>query len=241
MQQRKTHERHPIAELIVRQPFVWGAVFVINFFALLYQGAFHSPLLSRYCAGHPIEIIELTVFFVGLAALLLRFCDIVGQFPSLRGDIAAADSGRRATGGRLRAVAGAADRAARRFRTRTSCGGCARRSNLFAARIRPTRSISICGTSKSSKAVRVNAAYSMVRIIIWAIPILGLLGTVIGITIAVANLNPETLEESMTKVTHGLGVAFDHTATALSLTMMLMFVKVGASSELEDRLAGTRG
>ena len=85
------------------------------------------------------------------------------------------------------------------------------------------------------EAVRGNAAYSMVRIIIWAIPILGLLGTVIGITIAVANLNPETLEESMTKVTHGLGVAFDHTATALSLTMMLMFVKSGVE-RMEDRL-----
>ena len=79
------------------------------------------------------------------------------------------------------------------------------------------------------------AAYSMVRIIIWAIPILGLLGTVIGITIAVANLNPETLEESMTKVTHGLGVAFDHTATALSLTMLLMFAKAGVE-RVEDSL-----
>jgi hypothetical protein len=85
------------------------------------------------------------------------------------------------------------------------------------------------------EAVQINASYSMVRIIIWAIPILGLLGTVIGITIAVANLNPETLEESMTKVTHGLGVAFDHTATALALTMLLMFVKAGVE-RLEDYL-----
>src|SRR4029078_13191444 len=77
----------------------------------------------------------------------------------------------------------------------------------------------------------------MVRIIIWAILILGLLGTVIGITIAVANLNPATLEESMTKVTHGLGVAFDHTATALSLTMLLMFTK-SAVERIEDNLMG---
>ena len=109
------------------------------------------------------------------------------------------------------------------------------RSTLSAARIPPTRSISTCAIWKSWKSIHINAGYSMVRIIIWAIPILGLLGTVIGITIAVANLNPETLEESMTKVTHGLGVAFDHTATALSLTMMLMFVKSGVE-RLEDYL-----
>jgi biopolymer transport protein ExbB/TolQ len=85
------------------------------------------------------------------------------------------------------------------------------------------------------ESVQINSGYSMVRIIIWAIPILGLLGTVIGITIAVANLNPETLEQSMTKVTHGLGVAFDHTATALSLTMLLMFCKSGVE-RVEDHL-----
>jgi hypothetical protein len=39
----------------------------------------------------------------------------------------------------------------------------------------------------------------------------------------------------MTKVTHGLGVAFDHTATALSLTMLLMFTK-SAVERVEDAL-----
>src|SRR5262249_42767222 len=86
LQQRTEHDRHRIAETIIRQPVVWGSVFVINFFALLYQGAFHSPLLSRYCARHPIEIIEMTVFFVGLAALILRFFDVIRQFPSLRAE-----------------------------------------------------------------------------------------------------------------------------------------------------------
>jgi hypothetical protein len=85
------------------------------------------------------------------------------------------------------------------------------------------------------EAVRANGAYSMVRIIVWAIPILGLFGTVIGITMAVAHLDPQTLEQSVTKVTHGLNVAFDHTATALALTMALMFIKSGVE-RLEDRL-----
>src|SRR4051812_12035832 len=41
---RANTERHAIAEWIVRQPLLWGIVFVVNFFALLFQGAFHSPL-----------------------------------------------------------------------------------------------------------------------------------------------------------------------------------------------------
>jgi hypothetical protein len=75
----------------------------------------------------------------------------------------------------------------------------------------------------------------LLRLIVWAIPILGLLGTVIGITLSIGNLNPQTLEESVTKVTGGLGIAFDHTAEALSLTMVLMFLKSWVE-RVEDRL-----
>ena len=234
LQQRTSRERHAIAESILRQPLVWGVVFVANFFGLLYQGAFHSPLLSRYCAGHPIEIIELTVFFIGLAALLLRFVDVLGQFPSLRGVLLPPiPAGGQQVDDCGRLLAQLSERPGiqqtyivRRLREAVDF---VRRKNSADALDHHLRHL------EELEAVRVNAAYSMVRIIIWAIPILGLLGTVIGITIAVANLNPETLEESMAKVTHGLGVAFDHTATALSLTMVLMFVKAGIE-RLEDIL-----
>lgn len=234
LQQRTTYERHTIAESVVGQPLVWGIVFVVNFFALLYQGAFHSPLLSRYCAGHPIEIIEMTVFFVGLATLALRFFDVLAQFPSLRKVLLApVPAGGQRVADCERLLAQLAEHPGihqtyivRRLREAVEF---VRRKNSADALDGHLRHL------EEMESVRVNAGYSMVRIIIWAIPILGLLGTVIGITIAVANLNPETLEESMTKVTHGLGVAFDHTATALSLTMMLMFVKAGVE-RLEDRL-----
>ncbi len=234
LQQRKSQDRHPIADSIVRQPVVWGALFSINFYALLYQGAFSSPLLSRYCAGHPIEIIELTVFFVGFATLLLRFFDVVVEFPSLRGVLLPPIP---AGGQRVDECERLLDQLTERqgmlhtfiVRRLRDAIEFVRRKNSADGLDQHLRHL------EELEGMRVNAAYSMVRIIIWAIPILGLLGTVIGITIAVANLNPETLEESMTKVTHGLGVAFDHTATALSLTMMLMFTK-SAVERLEDRL-----
>jgi biopolymer transport protein ExbB/TolQ len=74
-------------------------------------------------------------------------------------------------------------------------------------------------------ALQAHSAYATLRIIIWAIPILGFLGTVIGITVAIANLSPDALEQSLSDVTQGLGVAFDTTAEALALTMILMFTK----------------
>jgi biopolymer transport protein ExbB/TolQ len=234
LQRRTSDERHEVAEWVVGQPLVWGIVFAVNFFALLFQGAFHSPLLSRYCAGHPIEIIEMTVFFIGLAALLLRSTDVVAQFPSLRCLLLTpipaggqrVDECERLLGQLSNRPGLQQTFIVRRLREALEFVRRKNSADELDAHLRHLEEL---------ESVRVNAAYSMVRIIIWAIPILGLLGTVIGITIAVANLNPETLEESMTKVTHGLGVAFDHTATALSLTMILMFVKSGVE-RLEDRL-----
>jgi hypothetical protein len=70
---------------------------------------------------------------------------------------------------------------------------------------------------------RMHAGYSFARIVIWAIPILGFLGTVIGITEAVAGLSPQALEDSLPSVTAGLGVAFDTTTLSLALSMALMF------------------
>lgn len=232
--QRTSLEKHPTAELALKQPVVWGIALSVNFFALLFQGVIQSWLLSRYCAGHPIEIIEMTVFFVGLSALALRFLDVVGQFGSLKSILLESPP----SGGNSVADCD-------RLIDQLTCDPTIRETYLIR---RLHDALDFVRRKNSAmelephlrhleevESLRINGAYSMVRIIIWAIPILGLLGTVIGITIAVANLNPETLEESMTKVTHGLGVAFDHTATALSLTMLLMFTKASIE-RVEDGL-----
>jgi biopolymer transport protein ExbB/TolQ len=66
-------------------------------------------------------------------------------------------------------------------------------------------------------------SYALTRFITWAIPILGFLGTVLGITGAIAGVTPEKLEQGINSVTDGLALAFDATALALGLTMVVMF------------------
>jgi biopolymer transport protein ExbB/TolQ len=73
-------------------------------------------------------------------------------------------------------------------------------------------------------AVAQENSFGLIRFITWAIPILGFLGTVLGITGAISGVTPEQLERSMSSVTDGLGEAFDSTALALGLTMIQMFV-----------------
>lgn len=72
-------------------------------------------------------------------------------------------------------------------------------------------------------ALHQDGSFSLLRFITWAIPILGFLGTVVGITQAIAGVTPQALERSLNTVTDGLAEAFDTTAAALCLTMVLMF------------------
>jgi hypothetical protein len=71
--------------------------------------------------------------------------------------------------------------------------------------------------------VALEGSYALTRFITWAIPILGFLGTVLGITEAIAGVTPEVLETGLSRVTDGLALAFDATALGLALTMVTMF------------------
>lgn len=85
---------------------------------------------------------------------------------------------------------------------------------------------------------RLHDGYALIRTITWAVPILGFLGTVIGITMAIANITPDKLESSLPEVTSGLAVAFDTTALSLALSMLLVFgtflVERSEQSTLDD-------
>jgi biopolymer transport protein ExbB/TolQ len=66
-----------------------------------------------------------------------------------------------------------------------------------------------------------DSSYALTRFITWAIPILGFLGTVLGITGAISGVKSDDLE--LGSVTGGLAYAFDATALALGITMITMF------------------
>ena len=74
------------------------------------------------------------------------------------------------------------------------------------------------------------ASYSFPRILVWAIPLLGFIGTVVGISSAVSGFSGfleesgdvEQIKEGIGMVTGGLAVAFDTTLLALFLSVLVM-------------------
>jgi hypothetical protein len=91
-------------------------------------------------------------------------------------------------------------------------------------------------------AQRQSDGFAFVRILIWAIPMLGFLGTVLGITQALGSIQvgPENdFQQMMNGLKMGLFVAFDTTAQALTFAIMLMFVQfvvVRCESQLLDQV-----
>ena len=74
------------------------------------------------------------------------------------------------------------------------------------------------------------SSYALPRILVWAIPLLGFIGTVIGISTAVSGFTGflentaeiEQIKEGIGSVTGGLAVAFDTTLLALLLSVVVM-------------------
>lgn len=91
----------------------------------------------------------------------------------------------------------------------------------------------------------VESSYTMVRVFIWAIPLLGFIGTVIGISAAVAGFSDsvasavdlDVMKQSIGSVTTGLGVAFDTTLLALVMSIAIMFPASSLQKAEEDFLS----
>lgn len=88
---------------------------------------------------------------------------------------------------------------------------------------------------------RIGASYIMLKAFLWAIPLLGFIGTVVGLSHAIGGMNFTQLEdvtkivESISAVTSGLGTAFDATLLGLVLAVLLNF-PMNSLSKSEDEM-----
>jgi biopolymer transport protein ExbB/TolQ len=208
-----------LSEVLLRSPLLWGAALACLCFGLIHGGFVTDPVVVRYLAGHWVEYVEVALFCVGLSALAMKVADLVRQRRQPDDDLLPATP----AGGQEPAAAV------------TLAAGLPEADGYLPRRLREaldfvTRTGSAADLEDHLKyladldAARAAQSYGLVRFIVWAIPIMGFLGTVIGITVAIANLSPTQLE-NISGVVAGLGTAFDTTATALALSMLLMFVQ----------------
>jgi len=88
---------------------------------------------------------------------------------------------------------------------------------------------------------RISGSYTLLKVFLWAIPILGFIGTVQGLSQAVGSLSaggtdPEALKQSINNLTSGLGIAFDTTLLGLVLSMIMSFPMAAMQKAEEETL-----
>lgn len=80
---------------------------------------------------------------------------------------------------------------------------------------------------------QIDLRYSILRYIVWAIPTIGFIGTVVGIAYSLSGINPDD-PDLLINTTTSLGVAFNTTLVALILSAILVFF-IHIVQEKEER------
>jgi biopolymer transport protein ExbB/TolQ len=217
------NRRQPgVLDRILTSPLLWGSLATIVFYWIVRQLPGFADWGQTLFCGHPVAYATTTLFWMGIAALLIRVLAIprerraIDSLPQLErgnhGAVAAAEG--------LRAAV-----------TRSAVG---LRDSVAGERLSGAADFVIGRRSAEGlnghlqylaefAGERLHHSYGLVRTITWAVPILGFLGTVIGITKAIQNLDPAQLQSSFGMVAEGLGVAFGTTALSLGLSLLLVF------------------
>lgn len=105
----------------------------------------------------------------------------------------------------------------------------------FRVRKSAAETVTMMESQSEIDANNVAGSYTILKVFIWALPILGFIGTVMGVSAAVASLagslsgggNMDAMKSALQDVFGGLGTAFDTTLLAL---IMSMLVKIPASA-----------
>ncbi|NIL96286.1 MAG: hypothetical protein GTO62_03875 [Planctomycetales bacterium] len=219
-----------LAHTLMHWPVMWGALFTLGFYVMIRKGFIDNPWITRYFASHPVEYIATTMFFVGLAALWLKsrqlrhepdepdelVAAVLGDVPAERQPLEDVDQ----------------------LLERLEQEGDDYRKSHLVRRLHEALSFlertgQVNGLEEQLRNLaetdehRAHESYALVRVVISTIPILGFLGTVVGITRAVAQLaqvvGELSFEQAINSVVSGLSVAFDTTALALGLSIVLIF------------------
>jgi biopolymer transport protein ExbB/TolQ len=180
-----------------------------------------QAFVQRYFCGHPLEYVSTTLFFVAASLLFGKLLRIPREQRSLK------LAGRDLYPMSDQSLVDATHLLAFEQQHQSALAGTVLQSRIDDAR----QFVRSSGHSSLEEHLRyladlgsdrLHQSFALLRTIAWAIPIVGFLGTVIGITIAIANVTPEQLESSLPEVTGGLAVAFDTTAQALGMSIVLV-------------------
>ena len=102
------------------------------------------------------------------------------------------------------------------------------------------QTVSVLNSSLELLMHRVDLRYTLLRYLTWVIPTVGFIGTVVGIALALAMIDPSAAVQPLGEIARALGVSFYTTLVALvdSAILVLLLQLVQAREELAVNAAG---
>ena len=206
------------------------------------EGHIADEMVLRYLTGHAVSKVTVGMFFIGAASLLLIAYNIFEQFSAEKNirlvdlEPSEVDSAISRKKDSIRGFEEEAECAVEHGEQLLDMPGWAQTHYLWNRLVKTLHYIyrtgSVSGVEEEMKYLaeldldRSHQRYSLARILIWATPMLGFLGTVLGISQALGGISPgpdNDFQAMMSGLQSNLYVAFDTTALALTLSMVLMF------------------
>lgn len=220
-------------------PWLWGMGATVAFYQAIPYFESKQDFFQRYFCANWTQYAETGLFALGMALLIHKVIGLSREYRSLEVSLL--------TKIEFSPAASATERAFQIDQATRTIPMSLRRSTLV-GRVRDAcRYVVSRDTSEGLEghlrylthisADGLRAGYSLVRTITWTVPILGLLGTVIGITTAIASIAPDQVGSLTGEGAAGIATAFDTTALALTLsTILVMFTAI--VEKLEGKVLG---
>lgn len=226
----------------------------VNFFASLAYGAVISALFlvamipfqgkgfsDIFLKRGWVNYAEVFLFIWGIAILVMKWKKTKRQRRSMLLDIVPAKLGSEINSSSVGGFIDHIYKLPNRLRDSLMVNRIRKGLELFEKRNNNGEVATFLNAQSDIDANRISGSYTLLKVFLWAIPILGFIGTVQGLSMAVSSLSagstdPEALKASINNLTTGLGVAFDTTLLGLILSMIMSFPMAVMQKEEEEML-----
>jgi len=215
-----------------------GAALATSFYVIILKTPLSHPLLNRYALCHVVAVVSVVMFMIALVSIVQKLIAVFLQMKLATKCCQTLDE--LALSAANTSPIDNASWLATLWKAQTT----ATCHSWFGQRLEAVVSRQIARGScrlldddlhdlADKDAQQQHESYGLVRMMTWAMPMLGFLGTVIGISNTLGQMDTKALasgsQDAMNSLTAGLYVAFDTTAVGLVLTMATMFVMFGVS------------
>lgn len=222
---------------VISSAYLWGLGVCAAWYSLVLWGPLNTPTIRSLFADHPLEYAATVLFFIGLAYLGIRWREIAVQRSWLRSDRLPAALSAEGLPLEPKRLLSRLEELPEPLANHPLVRRLSSALQYVEAGDNPAGSmeehLQYLAQRDAEEAV---SRFGLVRMFIWAIPIVGFLGTVVGIAMAMGKLAPQQLEASLPEVMASLTVAFNTTILALGLCLVLYFALFSVQRQEEQFL-----